>query len=338
MRRHCRLLALALISAVFALAIAAGAFGDAARANEACPTLNDTAACHIVNSTCVPRTSDAVWLVSSRCLGCPDMQSLPPRLEVWKYDLDRKQWNQSSLEIFLAAQNPEKTTIVWVHGNQTDMDKSRWQGLGVYHQLTNCVSGERAINFVIFSWPATRSGGLREDAREKAARTNSDGFYLAWLVNQIDHGVKVNFVGFSFGARIVTGALHLLGGGMLCGRALPQPIEPRAPMQAVLLAAAVNNNWLAVGRPHGQALFAVDRMLALNNGCDRALKHYRALDPCTKPEALGYTGAVGPLGPNRDKLRQTNLCCVIGKEHNWENYFYTPSVVARMRSYLGLVD
>src|SRR5262249_13020682 len=147
-----------------------------------------------------------------------------------------------------------------------------------------------------------------------------------------------DFIGYSFGARIVTGSLHVLGGGALMGRALPEPAEPRAPMQAVLIAAAVNNNWLAIGRPHGEALFAVDRMLALNNGCDRALKHYAAIDPCGRPEALGYTGAVGPLGDNGRKLREYNMCCVVGKQHDWENYFYNPGVVAKMRPYVGLAD
>src|SRR5262249_21708807 len=145
------------------------------------------------------------------------------------------------------------------------------------------------------------------DAREKAARTNADGYYLAWLVNAIDPSVPVNFIGYSFGARITTGALQLLGGGTLCGWSLPKPIHPRAPMQAIIIAAAVNNDWLAIGRPHSQALPTVDRMLALNNYCDRALKHYAAIDPCSQPQSLGYTGAVGPLGENAYKLKQMNM-------------------------------
>ena len=79
-------------------------------------------------------------------------------------------------------------------------------------------------------------------------------------------------------------------------------------------------------------------MLALNNGCDRALKHYGVVDPCTRPEALGYTGAMGPLGENGRKLYEIDLCCTVGKQHNWRSYFYTPSVVARIRPYAGLVD
>ncbi len=134
----------------------------------------------------------------------------------------------------------------------------------------------------------------------------------------------------------MTGALELLAGGSLMGRTLPDRVEHRATMQSVIIAAALNDDWLAMGRPHGQALEATERMLALNNGCDRALKHYGVVDPCTHPEALGYTGVIGPLGDNGRKLYEIDLCCTVGKQHNWRSYFYNPSVVARMRPYVGL--
>jgi hypothetical protein len=162
---------------------------------------------------------------------------------------------------------------------------------------------------------------------------------LAWLVNQTDPHIPVDFIGYSFGARIVTGALHVLGGGELMGHVLPEPLEKRlAPMDCVLVAPAVNNDWLAIGHAHGQALTVVDKMLSLNNFCDMALKRYAVIDPCSKPVALGYTGAVGPLGDNGEKLYQLNMCCAVGKQHYWANYFYNWSIVARIRPFVGLTD
>jgi len=286
---------------------------------------------------CQPRLHDEVWVVSSRSLGCPDNEASPLQLETQQFDLSSHIWNASSLDAFLAASDPAKPTVVWVHGNWKDAGTARAEGLEVYQQLTSGVAGH-PIRFVIFSWPANRTRGLREDARRKYYRTNSDSYYLAWLVSQIDPKVPVDFVGFSFGAKVVTGALHVLGGGTLAGHALPQPITARAPMQAVPICPAVNNYALAIDGSNGQALPVVYRMLALNNGCDRALKHYPAVDPCNRPQALGYTGAVGPLGENAGKLRQVDLCCAVGKEHYWGAYFYNPSIVARMRPYLGLSD
>jgi hypothetical protein len=263
---------------------------------------------------------------------------LPPRFQVYRYNLREHEFENSSLNVFLGAQQPDMPTDFWIHGNRTDAGQAQEEGLSVYQQLTACAPSDRPIRFVIYSWQATPIRGIREDAREKAVRTNSEGYYLAWLINAMDHRVPVNVMGYSFGARIATGALHLLGGGTLCGRSLPKPIEPRAPVNTVLIAGAVNNDWLAVGHTHGMALATVDRMLALNNYCDRALKHYPAVDPCGRPQALGYTGAVGGLGENGKKLRQMNMCCAVGKEHYWGNYFYNASIVAMIRPYVGLAE
>jgi hypothetical protein len=280
---------------------------------------------------CLPRTEDEVWCVSTRGLGCPDCT--PPELCAWQHDCNAGRWNTSSLDAFLAADDATKPTVFWIHGNRLDANYVRSQGISVYHQLTRGVSGAFPIRFVIFSWPADPTKGIVEDARRKAARTNVDGYYLAWLVNQIDTTVPVNFVGHSFGAKIASGALQLLGGGPLAGRMLPEPIEKRAPMEAVLLAAAMPSSSLAIGRSHGEALEAVDQMLAMNNHCDRALKRYPKVE-CTS--ALGYTGAYGPLGDNGPKLYQVDVCCAIGKKHGWESFFYTPNLVWQMRPYLGL--
>lgn len=292
----------------------------------------EKATCFPPAADCVPRTEDEVWCISTRCLGCPDCNTAP-NLGVCQFDCHAGQWNQSSLADFLANSDAGKPTVFWVHGNRLEDSYVRSQGLNVYHQLTQGVSGALPIRFVIFSWPADITPGLVEDARRKAGRTNVDGYYLAWLVSQIDPHVTVDFVGHSFGARIVSGSLHLLGGGNLMGRSLPKPAEKRAPMKAVLLAAAFDSDWLAIGRPHSEALSAVDRMLAMNNHCDRALKRYPKLF-CTS--ALGYTGAYGPLGDDGSKLFQGDNCCLIGKSHDWESYFYTPNLVWQMRPYLGL--
>ena len=321
-----------------AVATATAVPAKAASATTAASCPIETAPCHPEAKPCLPRTADEIWLISTRCLGCPDCEADPPDFGVWQYDLQAHQWNRSSLKAFLADQTPSKPDVVWIHGYRIDAAEAEEQGLGVYEQLTSGVSGDHSIRLIVYSWAATPTAGIIEDTRLKAARTNSEGYYLAWLVNHIDRRVPVNFIGYSFGAHIATGALELLAGGSLMGRALADRVEHRAPMHSILIAAAMNDDWLAMGRPHGQALEATDRMLALNNGCDRALKHYAIIDPCTRPEALGYTGVIGPLGENGRKLYEIDLCCTVGKQHNWRSYFYNPGVVARMRPYVGLDD
>ena len=325
------------LTAAMAIACLASAAARGSSSATMAPCDHDSKPCITHTEVCLPR-HDEVWLVSSRCLGCPDNEPLPPNFGVEKYDFDEHSWHDSTVKEFLASQTPEAHTVFWVHGNRTEPGDALHEGWEAYQQLVAGVSGSRPIHYVIFSWPSSPIRGLIEDARAKAVRTNSDGYYLAWLVNQIAPDVHVDLIGYSFGARIVTGALHLLGGGTLMGRVLPEPVQRRASMQAVLIAGAVANCWLAIGHPHDQALAAIDGMLALNNGCDRALKHFGATDACSHPEALGYTGAVGPLGENGRKLRELNLCCEVGKQHYWGNYMYSPGIVARIRPYVGLAD
>ncbi len=75
-------------------------------------------------------------------------------------------------------------TVFWVHGNRKYPDKRRRRDGSV-----SAVDGRRfrrstdSIRDLFL--PATPIHGLREDAREKAARTNADGYYLASLVNQM---------------------------------------------------------------------------------------------------------------------------------------------------------
>jgi hypothetical protein len=73
----------------------------------------------------------------------------------------------------------------------------------------------------------------------------------------------------------------------------------------------------------------------LNNGCDSALKHYSLMDRCTHASALGYVG----LATDDPKIEQYDVCCTVGTEHNWANYFLcSDSLVAQMRPYLFLAE
>ena len=136
----------------------------------------------------------------------------------------------------------------------------------------------------------------------------------------------------------MTGALHLLGGGNLCGMRLEARVHPqRAPMQVVLLAAAMDNDWLLPGHFHGQAISQVRAMLLVNNGCDRLLQRYQLLYPGRGCEqALGYNGlALGCLNPDdRDKVTQVDACCQVGSQHVFINYVESPDLLDRMRAYL----
>ena len=291
---------------------------------------------HSTPTCCVSkRPRDTIWMVSTRAFPCGD-----PRLHAQELSyrvLEQGQWQATDLAAFLATDDPRVTTIIWIHGNRYEPSDAHNHGLATYRALIKCITCDTPLRFVIFSWPSQRiDGSLVDDVRVKAARSNPNGYYLAWLLDQIGNDVPVSLIGYSYGARIAMGGLHLLGGGQLCGWTLDQRTHPdRQPVQVTLVAAAMDNHWLIPGHRHGNALSQVEHLTNIYNSCDRALRRYRYLY-ChgSNAQAMGYTGIAGrnTLGVDRAKIQQFDACCYVGKEHGWENYLPSGPVMARMRA------
>jgi hypothetical protein len=121
----------------------------------------------------------------------------------------------------------------------------------------------------------------------------------------------------------LAGALHLLAGGTLDGRGLPpanlsawKTAGPR-PIRAIMLAAAVDVDWLQPSAPGGLALPEVERMLVSKDCLDRALRWYPRLEGRRGPEALGRVGPADTVG---GKLEVVDLTCAVGRQHELINY------------------
>ena len=164
-----------------------------------------------------------------------------------------------------------------------------------------------------------------------AARTNGEGYYLAWFISQLDPATPVSIAGYSFGARVTTGALHLLGGGELAGRSLPPGHPPR--VRVALLAAAIHNYWLQPGACHGSALSQMDRLLIQYNSCDFYLKRYGCIEKHAHPNALGYTGMFVDQ-PGEVRIDQRDVCGIVGKSHAQINYINSPTLTNQIRETL----
>ncbi len=272
-----------------------------------------------------------MWLVSDRQLGC-NVAQVENCLRYWRYECHGG-WQRSDLDALLAAEDPAMITTVFVHGNRIPSCEAFTKGWSAYRSLVRCAD-ERPVRFVIWSWPSDPVRGLREDAQLKAARTNYTGYYLAWFLDRLHPDTPVALWGHSFGARAVTGALHLLGGGEICGHVLERVHPERSPMQVALLAAAVDNTWLAPGHSHGQAMSQTASLLLVNNRCDMLLKRYHMIygrRSCR--EALGYTGLwCGCLSADEwCKIAQIDACCDVGRRHMFSRYIESSCLMARIR-------
>jgi hypothetical protein len=274
------------------------------------------------------RLQDEIVVVNTRSVcSCCDPEELRNKIRVENYavcdEAGSRKWQPSDLQSFLAF-NPAVPTVIFVHGNQITPWDAKCEGLAVYRRVMLHGSDAPPIRFVIYSWPSSKvSGGLLNDIRVKAMRTGPSGCQLAWLIDQMPAETPVSLLGFSFGARIITGGLHVLAGGSLGGSAtLTEHVHPnRPPMSVILMASALHAHWLGEGQYHGLAMTQVSRMMLVNNCDDPAMKYYDYIEPGHGgPQALGLCG---PTYIGRDyarKIMNRDTSCCVGAEHDLMRY------------------
>jgi hypothetical protein len=275
------------------------------------------------------QAADELWMVSTRHLpsrvGCTiDSQML--RI----YGLDPRGCRVPAREERLFETFPG-TTCLFVHGNQIEAPQARERGLLVYHRIRAANLSAGPLRFVLWSWPSDQLRRPLKDVRVKLARTNVEAFYLASFLRQMPRQ-HLSLVGYSYGARIVTGALHLDGGGVLLGYGLGDVAASGSGLLRVaLLAAAVDTDWLLPGHPHGLALTQVDGLLLLNNTRDRILKRYHVVAG-RGATALGRTGLPWLLLPGQDRqlVQQFDLAALMGREHSLRLLLCNPQTAARL--------
>lgn len=272
-----------------------------------------------------------LWLVSTRRLP----NSVGARDEI-QFDVRRYdgQWKPATIDD-LAAAEPGQPTVVLVHGNDTGEEVAVGKGLEVYRAFADKADSEQPFRLVIWSWPSDFViGPIRADFRLKAIRADSEAFYVAEFVNRLNDAGPTSLVGFSLGARIVTGALHLLAGGELNGRRVIHSGPPRrSPLRAILMAAAVNGDWLRPGGRHDQAPDAVERLIVLVNPQDRILRWYRWLALDDRGEPLGTEGVEARQREDdgRRRITHVNVSRHLGAKHWWKSYFGSRQVVDQVR-------
>lgn len=278
------------------------------------------------------------WIVNTRHAPlCKGLDKGLDKITYWKCERGRG-WVRHSLDEFLAAVEPSLPTTFYVHGNTLDNEQAIQGARQVYDRIGR---GVPSFRLVLWSWPAEHIKGMSaiDNILVKARRCESQGYYLAWLVDRLDPQVPISLAGHSFGARTVTAALQGLAADRIAGYELPErKYQGRRPMQAALVAAAMDNTLLLPGYRHGLALTQVDRMLITKNPQDRSLRLFSLLSE-TGVDALGTTGIPGLARlPDRNKVRQLVPSRWVGKAHRWSRYTNSPGAAASLRPYFFYQD
>ena len=323
--RYCRLLCCLAAAAIVSSAAAAEAGAADTHGNVFCNGV---------------RLQDEIVVVNIRNLcGCCDAEKFREGLVIENYavcdDTGYRRWQPSDLPGFLAF-NPSVPTVIFVHGNQISPGDAKCEGLAVYRRMILHGCAAPPIRFVILAWPSSQISGLLRDVRVKAARTGPAGFQLAWLIDQMPAETPVSLVGFSFGARIITGGLHVLAGGSLGGSAsLSEHVHPnRPPMSVIMMASALHSHWLAEGQYHGLAMTQVSRLCLINNCDDPAMKYYDFIEPGRGgPQALGLCGPTCIGREYARKIVNRDVSGCVGAEHDLMRYVCAPGDAGLMWDY-----
>ncbi len=232
----------------------------------------------------------SVWLYSTRNLGSNCTGHDPRAGRIWRYECGHG-WHAADWDAFHATDDPHEITVFIIFGNMYNSDSTARDGLICWRRITACQANERPIRFVIWSWPSDYVPGL--------------------------------IIRYSFGGRIACGALHALATGELDRHSIGIEPGPRqAPCRAVLVAGALDQDWILPNRRFGGALSMVDRMAVIFNPDDIVLKRYWRLAKRGSVTALGHYGPVGTsqLGDERKKLQLYNSNCQLGHRHAWPAY------------------
>ena len=255
-------------------------------------------------------------------------------------------WQRDDLESALVDDG--RLTIVYVHGNFMERNNARERALILNQYLAR--RSERPYRLLMLSWPSTREPHPLRDVYENAESAECQALFVGWLLERLRHHSEVSLLGFSFGARAVTGGLHFAAGGTIPGfqyRSIGGALQgydategsieslSQGPRYRVaLVAPAVDRSWLARGGKHAKGMESVSGLINLYNSQDPILRRFRFLDRLSRPVAAGFAGFVGAQGfegianprsteplETSKKIRQFDCGSVIGTTHSERSYY-----------------
>ncbi|MCY2984708.1 MAG: hypothetical protein NTY15_13880 [Planctomycetota bacterium] len=272
-----------------------------------------------------------IYEISTRHL-CDRFRSISfeqPNVEVNKWSGCR--WERSDVEAALPTYGSGVLTIIYVHGNFMERNNAleRVRIIDRYFKEQT----DRPYRLLMLSWPSQREAKPLRDVLENAESAESQSLYFAWMLQRLRIEPQVSILGFSFGARSVTGGLHLDAGGVIPGFMQP-PMpnsDPTLKYRVGLVAPAMDRNWIETNGKHQLAMNHVESMVNLYNSKDPILRRFRFMDRLSRPIAAGFAGFTGvasfvdprataPLA-GQSRIQQYDCGSVIGTTHSEKSYY-----------------
>lgn len=280
------------------------------------------------------------WIINVRSCqsdGCDKACSCQFHYE-WEDCCGNRGW--SDVDGFRQWLKPGVPVCLMVHGSFVPEDSVYADCRNTFKWLRGAAP-KRQLQMVFLSWPSDGIFTSRSDQALTSPvpgidvailgrRAERNGILLARLMHLLPPDSPVCLIGHSHGARIVSSALHLLGGGSQRGvrvGAVPQRIR------TILAAAAIDHDWYISGQRYDHALYATECLLNLRCQRDWALFFYPLREPFS-PHALGRGGFtrrdLQRLGPEAQRLWELDVTPVINRGHIWPEYYEHPELAASL--------
>jgi len=246
-------------------------------------------------------------------------------------------YHRSSSEQLLASLKPGTPVCVMVHGSFVKSDELYALSVRRYKRLV-AAGGNRPMHFIAAHWPSDPGTMICPgyQVEKLSSRAEYNGIYLAQFIRRIPADNPVSLIGHSHGCRVISSALHLLGGGCVEGVRVSNP-SPHRRMRVVFGAGAIDHHWLNPGEKYGCALNRVECLLNVYSRWDCVLKLYPFTDPLFH-HAVGQRGFTNSdlkkIGYQSRKIRQLDVTHLVGTGHAIANYAPYPQIRAQAIPYL----
>ena len=293
-----------------------------------------------------PERVGATWIVQTR--DCPqELGSDPwPKLRVLRFDGEGELVERPPAE--LLAEVAGRPVLIQVQGSLTTPDAAVGGLLWTHSWLQHHHSLPPDAVVIAFDWPSNRVYGEDiRDINEKGRRAFVAAYHLAVFVSAFPSGSRICLLGQSFGGRVVTSALHLMGGGALSGRrseptACLSATRSDLRVRAVIIGAASDHDWLDPGRRLDRALHGCELLLNLYNRKDEALLLYPSLVRSGHRRALGRVGLTNAdfrkLGALAARYEEYDLHDILGPEHTLLDAIANPKIARKIAPFAWAQD
>lgn len=244
----------------------------------------------------------------------------------------------SSMEELLASLQPGVPVCFMAHGSFVTWESMLSDSAMTYRWLRSAAP-EQPVHIIFYTWASDEDGGCFPflKVNKLGRRASLNGFYLADLVTRVSADHPICMIGHSHGTRMVTAALHCMGGGAVEGRMLSHGPQPARNIRVVLAAAAIDHHWLNPDDRFGLALHQAQAVINLRNHADLPLQLYPLRRPISA-KALAITGFTRgdrwSMGEHHLKIVDHNVADLVGVGHIWMHYYNQPRIAQAIRHYV----